>query len=287
MKHPFPTSVLLAGSLGMLALSGFLMLRHVQALRATRESALPLAADLVPLEERANILKQQADLSTAQDGLRSSSAQEKLHVYVLPQGSDLTRTLGLLDAAQTTLRVRGSIASLSPITVGGRHPPSIAGAKSLEAQELSFTLTGTAPGIDTFLSLIDLSGTLTVGDALTGKERDALMTLTESQNYAGIVTVEQFLNTDLLAYARNHQAFEDKVTQALPSESFLSRFHEIVHASRLKDAADTLGGPLGDALGAGTLWPAQFLRADRVTTKELADGSQEAEVTVVAYSRSE
>ncbi len=278
-------------SIGMLALSGVLILQHIQALRATRESALPLAADLVPLEQRVSVLKQQMDLEAVQDQLRSSSNQEKFDVYVLPAGSDLTRTLGLLGGAEAFLKQQGSLSSISSITVGDRQQVPTTqkpdGNGALESQVLSFTLTGKPEGIHTFLSLLDLTGTLTVGDALTPAEREQLFTVTEKQDYAGIVPLEQFFAVDLPDYARNPRVYDDRLTQALSSEEFLSRFHDIVHGSRLQEAVEVLGGPLGDVLTSQKLWPTQFLGVDQVTVKDVEGGLQQAEVKAKAYSRQE
>lgn len=283
MSPRIPVSIgAIAGSTLLLALSVALLHRHVDALKDVREYALPLAAEVAPLERRAALLTQQSELSELETTVQNDSAGEKLRVYVLPQGRDLTRLLGFLESTRTFLERRELLRSMSAIEVAAA--PDLHDSP-LQTQTLRFSAVLKPEGRAQLLSILELSGLLTVGDVLTPEHIATLFGLTERQNYAGIIPVQRFLSADLLSYAQDPRLTDERLAQALPSEEFLTSFKGLLRSAALPQVRDFLTGDLGRSLVAQKLWPVQFMTIERESLKERTDGMVEMELTVKAYSR--
>jgi hypothetical protein len=240
----------LAGSTVLLALSVMLLRDHFQSIKDVSEYGLPLAADIPPLERRSALLTQQTELSALEANLRTASAQEKLHVYVLPESNDVTRILAFLETVRTFLERRKLLTSMEPIAVGDPVLEPIGGSNQqmLESRTLTLTATLQPQGRLKLFSILQMSGLLTVGDALSSTDIKTLFDLTENQNYAGIIPVEQFLSADLQDYAADPTIPEERLKQAMSSEEFLSAFHHLLDNSQLPAIVAFLKGDLGRAL---------------------------------------
>ncbi len=278
-------------ALALFAGSKELISWHLSALADVRDQVLPLAAELPPLEDRLKLLKQQVELSELQATLRSGTAEEKLRAYVLPEGADLSRLVAFFDVLGSTLTERGVLRELSSITAEDPRPYDVPVRSDdgkqdpLQAQRLRFTAQVDSRGYEQLVALLDSSGLITVGDALGEDDLQKLFAITESENYAGIVPVEQFLSADLLEYLRDPTITDQRLTQAFPSEKFIQQFHELLDSSRLASVRTVLGGGLGDALSAQKLWPMPFLIPETLDVRERGDGWMDVEVTVDAITR--
>lgn len=282
MNWRFPISVgALAGGSLFVSLSMFLVHGHFQALKDVREYGLPLAAEIPPLERRATLLTQQGELSTLEAGLRSDSAEENFRVYVLPQGGDVKRLLAFLQSARTFLERRKLVRAMSAIEVGDPEPAE----GNLQTQSIHFTAELRPEGRAQLFSILNLSGMLTVGDVLSPENIKALFSLTESENYAGIVPVERFLSADLLGYVQDSKITDERLSQALASEEFLTSFKGLLQSSELPHVREFLTGDLGRTLVAQKLWPVQFMTVEREALEKLPDGWEKVDLTVKAYSR--
>lgn len=290
MRARLPLSIgAIAGGLLFLSFSVLLVQWHFQVLKDVREYSLPLAAEIPPIERRAELLAQQIELSALEAGLRNGSAEEKLHVYVLPQKNDMQRLLAFLESSRTFLERRKLLLTMSPIDISDPEAAMpenpAAGTPQLLSRTLRFSATLRPEGRAQLLSIFDLSGMLTVGDALSPDDISALFRMTEVYNYAGIIPVEQFLSSDLLDYANNPTIPESRLKQAISSEEFLGAFHAMLDRSRLPRLRDFLKGDLGRALAAQKLWPVQFMTVEKESMEEMPDGWVKMELTVKAYSR--
>lgn len=284
-RVPLTIGALAGGSL-LLSFSVFLVQGHFQALKDVREYALPLAAEIPPMERRSGLLSQQTELSTLEASLRTGSAEEKLHVYVLPQGENLKRLLAFLESSRTFLERRKLLREMSSIDVSEpENAPLASGSQPLQTRTLKFSATMRPEGRAQLFSILALSGLLTVGDVLSPDDVKTLFTLTETQNYAGIVPVEQFLSSDLLNYVNDPTIPEARLKQAMSSEEFLTAFRSLLEHSRLPMVRDFLKGDLGRALVAQKLWPVQFMTMEKESFEELPDGWVKVELTVKAYAR--
>ncbi|MSR86807.1 hypothetical protein EXS70_01390 [Candidatus Peribacteria bacterium] len=281
------TGAFMGGSM-LLALSVMMLQGHFQALKDIREYGLPLAAEIPPLERRNTLLGQQMELSTLEASLRTDSTSEKLHVYVLPEADDLKRPLAFLETASTFLQKRSLLRSMSEIEVG--DPTDVAlpdPLENLQSRTLHFSAVLRPEGRADLLSILKLSGMLTVGDILSPENIKTLFSLTETQNYAGIVPVEQFLSADVLSYAQDPTLYDQRLSQALSSEEFLKSFKSLLQASGLPHVREFLTGDLGRTLVAQKLWPVQFMTVEKESLRDRGDGWVEVDLELKAYSRGE
>lgn len=274
----------ITGGCALLCLSVFLLQGHFVALKDIREYGLPLAAEIPPLEQRASLLSQQMELSTLEASVRTDSTGEKFRTYVLPQGDNVERLLAFVESTRTFLERRQLLQSMSPIELGEPQNATI-GNTTLRARTLHFTAVLRPEGRDQLLSILDLSGILTVGDVLSEEQINTLFRLMEDQNYAGIVPVERFLSADILSYVENPKLVDERLAQAFSSEEFLTSFRALLKSSRLPKVREFLQGDLGRTLVAQKLWPIQFLTVEKESVEELPGGWENVEVTVKAYAR--
>ncbi len=293
-KRVLPSLLAIAIAATLLVFSVMLMMQHVRTLQEARAETLPLAASLPPLERRLQLLKDQVELTQLHAALRTGSPEEKLHAYVLPETDDIARLLAFVDVARGLLEKKELLRSMSAVDVGVREPvsadrlavPETDGpSRPLMTQRLAFDAVVKPEGMQILLNLVDLSGLLTVGDALGDEQVQMLFNLTEAQNPAGIVAVEKFLSADLFAYVRDPRLADKHLTQSFPSEQFLRQFHALLAESQLKDAKDLLGGEWGRALEAQQLWPSQFLTPETVIVEKLSDGWVRVSLALTAWSR--
>ncbi len=290
--HYLRSVAALAGGTAMISASVFVLQAHFQAFKDVNEYALPLAAEIPPLEHRASLLTRQNELSTLEASLRTGSAQEKLNVFVLPEGDDLSRLLAFVESARTFLERKKLLQSMSAIDVTDAVNETGTIVKkedgtpvTLRSRTLRFTATVRPEGRTQLFSILNLSGMLTVGDVLSPENIRTLFRLTESENYAGIVPVERFLSSDLLSYVQDPKLTDERLSQALASEEFLSSFKGLLQSSQLPEVREFLTGDLGRTLVAQKLWPVQFMTVEKESLEEMPEGWEKVEVTVKAYSR--
>lgn len=284
MTHKWLSTVgALTLSTGLLGLSVFLLRGHFQIIKDVREYALPLAADVPPLEQRLQVLKRQVELAELQSSLRSGAAEEKLRTYVLPRGDTVERLMAFMESARTFLERRKLLASMAPIQIG---EPSSEGTGNLDARTIRLSATLKKGGRKQLQELMDVSGLITVGDALSPEDIRKLFQLTEGQNYAGIVPVEKFLSADLLSYVQEPRLHDERLAQAFPSEEFLSGFRHLLQESRLQRVREILQSDLGRVLVQRKLWPVQFLTIDTEEIERTGDDTERVTLTLKTYSRS-
>ncbi len=114
-------------------------------------------------------------------------------------------------------------------------------------------------GLQTAAGAIGLAGSFTVGDLLSKRDVDLLLLLTEQENPAGIVSLEQFLDTDLLAYAKEPRLTEDRLLKSFTAPAFATAVQTATSTDAMRDAKRLLTGSLGSALRENQLWPPVLL----------------------------
>jgi hypothetical protein len=280
---------MIAGAVACLTASFALLAGHVAALRGVRDDAIPLAADVSVLERHADILARQRELLALQSQWEDGSAREVFHAYVLPREPDLRRALAFFDAADGLLARAGQSRSAFKVEAGGAAGATLPGVDGasvvLTRTPLTLTATLTQEGTDRLLTLLGLTGFLSVGDAFTPEQAGRLFTLTEAENYGGIAAVEQFLSGDFLGYVRDPRAAEHSLLAAFPSERFLQSFRSIIDAAPLGTASRLLNGEWGAALARSGAWPSAFLHVDRVSVERVDGTWSRVTVGVSAYGR--
>ncbi|MBI3331590.1 hypothetical protein HYZ99_01375 [Candidatus Peregrinibacteria bacterium] len=280
--HPwrhFSTLGLFAAGSSMLLVAGLLMTAHAFVFYHM-EAALPAAARIPSMEARLAILREQVEVSELYASLQPGSPTEQLHVFVIPEGPKPERLLSYLELIGEHLRRRQSLRSLSAVEIGDKVAEG-----SLFREPVTVTVEVTEQGMRDFLTLIELAGVLTIGDALTQEEQDQLLRKTEEGNPAGVVTLGQFLATDFLAYLREPRTFEDRLHKFFSSEDFQETLQNIKAASLFRHGQELFQTPLGRALEQEKLWPMQFLSTSDASVQEMTDGWHKLSVKLSAYSR--
>ncbi len=232
-----------AGSAGLLT-------AHALTIRTMRDVGFPIAAEVQPLVQRKALLAEQTEIATLQASVRGDAYREIYDVYVLPEKADVTRTVAVLEALLTQLQQQGIVRSIGAIDTWKNDGSSV---------DVSLTVTAAPGGSATILSLLDVSGVLTVSDAFTEVERAALLELSEQENPAIIAAVERFLSGDLLQYAKVSELTESQLFQSVGTERFERDFRALVDTSRLRSFAQTAllldGGNSSAPQEGSSLWP--------------------------------
>jgi hypothetical protein len=274
---------LLLGVVGSLCfgLSIGLVRSGVNDVVTVRQQALPLLAELPTLRNRREILREQLELAELQAALRIGSADELVHAFVLPADDPSQKLQAALDIAANHWQRRGLAGDIANFqAVEG---PTTDG---LRAVTVDFSIAVTEQGAAILQDFLQLSGALTVADALRPDERDALFARVEADSPTGIIALEQFLTTDLLAYAADPLAHEQALRRAMPQPLFQSQLLAISERSALRAARDLLGGEAGEDLRQAKLWPLPFVTPRQVTLRRGgATGWYQAKVQVELYRR--
>jgi hypothetical protein len=265
----------------LLFLSVVLIWMHAVAIRQLKESGLDAAVLLPQMERRLSILNEQVEASQLQESLRSGAPQEQLHMYVLPEKTDLERLLALFDILRDSWQREGVLFTLSPIRIG----ESAAFSDRLQAAPVAFEAEVTQEGRDLLLLMVRLSGVLTISDALTVEERDALITLTEEENPAALTVLEQFLATDLLAYTQESELYERQVLRSITTEAFEARFTDILEHSTLAKAKFLLSGRIGQLLSNHNLWPTQMLGLKQADVQQIGVDRYRVSLGLEVYTK--
>ncbi|MEK7590587.1 MAG: hypothetical protein AAB489_00040 [Patescibacteria group bacterium] len=281
-RIPAKTLLLLLGGAFLLSASAFPLLKHTTAFRSMEE-VLPLAARIPSLQARLAILEEQVEVAEVHAALRTGSTEERIRQLVLPRAVDLDRAIGALEAVRDVARKKGILRSMSGIDVG-RSQSTLAGSLIVTAQPIAFRATLNEEGLATFLQAVDLAGALTIDDLLEPSVREALFLQTETENPVAILSLEQFLSTDLLSFAKDPKPHEERLKKAFSSDG-LSQYEHLLHATRLRSSLPLLRGDLGATLEARGLWPLPFLSAAQVEVREAGDGWMEIQFSLLAYAR--
>lgn len=278
------TALLLGAGTALLSVSGSLLSTHASAVLEVREVSLPLIAEIPALERRVTALRDQVELAELNAATRLGSAEERVHVFVLPESVDYDRLLSIFDILGQELKSERLLTDFTDITLG---EPVASSEPGLEMRPISLRFSAHEEGVQLFLSLVRLSGLLEIGDTLSTDERRLLLAKTEDENPAGVVAVEQFLSADLLRYAKEPKTYEEQLTRAFSSPSFLQSLEDVLQAPLLRDARRLLGGRVGASLEHYDLWPLPMIVLDDARIQAGgAPGWFTLSVTLQVYNRS-
>lgn len=272
---PSVAAILLA--LGLLAFSARLLSLQAQAIRAIADSGVPVLQRLPQAEERRRILSEQLEIAEVEQAMRGGTHDDLVRAFALPADADLDRLLSALDAALTAL----GAADRAPITVEDGEPAE----DGLSARIVRVRATFDAARADDLLALLPLTGTVSVGDALTPAQRALLLSATEKESPESLTAVESFFAADLLRYAREPKPVEEALRRSFADPDFPTLLDLLVRESALADARRLLSGPIGDALADGALWPTRLLTLKRGTMERGAEGAVVLTLDLEAWGR--
>lgn len=277
-----PMTKCLTACFCLIAAAG-IVLSHVRAIRDVGEIGLPAAQRVTALEQRLEVLRQQVEATQAQAALKGDSQEELIRQTVLPSTAELAHVLSLFDLLRDNLAKDGLVRGMSEVTVG--DAVAVPERTNVEASPIAVRFTVSRAGVDAVLLFFELTGFLTVGDALSPSEREQLLVLTERENAAGLPALEEFLRTPLLTYARGSQAARDELAKNFGSDQYVATLERIIQGSRLPRVRYLLGGTFGVALQDAGLWPLRFMTVDRTEITPAEDDAFELSLSLSAYSR--
>ena len=215
---------LLALSAIFLVSSAQLIAAHAKVIGDMRHTALPIASRMPALQERLAVLKSQVQAAKATEAGKSGPLRESLRAYVLPSDG-VKRSVATVSALGDTLRSLGELRSLSSISVGDTEAAdlTLTGA-TLNMRTLDVSMEVTQDGLEDFLHATDLSGLLTVADALSKDQITKLLALTERENPMGVIALQQYFSTDLVEYLRHADLYDRRLLAGFSSGTFASDF---------------------------------------------------------------
>ena len=279
-RHP---AIAMIVGITFLSCSAVLLYEHARMIGEVQSVSVPLVAELPNLERTSALLKEQAELSELEASTRVGSQMERVRTYVLPAKADLDRVIATFELLRETLQSQGTLSRMSDLTFG-EHTER---GDALRTQPLRVEFAVQEEGLRDIAVLLQLTGLMMVGDALTNEEKAILLDRTESENPAGIVALEQFLSTDLLSYAQNPKLSEERLLRSFTSTMFVQSLQDITRTSFLRDITRVLGGTLGSHFDRQQLWPLQMLTVEEATiTPGSAEGWYNLSLKLLVYTRS-
>lgn len=267
---------------GLLTIScAFLLRAHALRVEEMRGIGLPAALAVPGIDKRLEILAEQNEVTELQSALQTGGMKEFVGLYLLPEEDDIDRLLGIFDLLFGELEQKGQLSSVSSITIGTKISSEV---EDVEALPLSFKADFTQEGLSEFLRFIDLSGLLTVSDVLDAQGIDRLLALTEEDNPASVIALEQFLGTDLLRYSEDPALYEGQLSKAFSSPLFAHTLRDVLQSPRARAAKEMLQS-FALSLRSQNLWPVRLLTIEEVTVHQSAADHVRAEVKLRAYVR--
>ncbi len=263
---------LLALSAIFLVSSAQLIAAHAKVIGDMRHTALPIASRMPALQERLAVLKSQVQAAKATEAGKSGPLRESLRAYVLPSDG-VKRSVATVSALGDTLRSLGELRSLSSISVGDTEAAdlTLTGA-TLNMRTLDVSMEVTQDGLEDFLHATDLSGLLTVADALSKDQITKLLALTERENPMGVIALQQYFSTDLVEYLRHADLYDRRLLAGFSSGTFASDFASIVHPAFVDGQALVGKKGISDLFSQQGFWPMPFLEVKKAEVSDLADG---------------
>ena len=252
-----------------LAVAAALVLsRHVTTFAEQKQRALMIGQELPHLRSQVALLKATVATEKAFGMDAAASLEEQAASYVLPLTPDAPRLIALLSA------IVGSFSdalTLESVIVG---QPVVVDAR--ETKPVTLTLRGPLLDAMNVVSLLDLSGRLTVSDLLTSEDRKRLLEDIDARSPASLPAVSAFLSADILSVASQPDAALDRVTRDMPS-AVAADTRATLLASGLTPVFDVLS-PVISSLRKADSWPFPFLITDSI---EYADNRTVVRLTMM------
>lgn len=264
--------------------------RHVATLQHFQGTVLPAALALPDIERRIGVLKQQVEAADLQRALAGGALEERLRAFTVPGELSHERIVGVVDAASAVLEEAGVLQERSAVAIGAPRdavPVQEGAAQTVRLVPVTVRYRMAIDGVPQALLLFDAVGAPTVGDILDVRDALLLLTLSEKENPAAVTGLEQFFDTDLLAYALEPRATVDNLLKSFTSEAFTSALEAALQQERMRQVRGVLSGPFGAKLQEGGLWPPPALFFEKLRRVREQDGSVSAEFTFLTPVRGE
>lgn len=276
------TTLCVLATLVCLMGSGALLYDQARTIGFLRHDAVPLAEKVGQMEGRLQLLSRQVEQAEASTADQDVSPQETVRAFLIPRGAPEVRAVSLLDHLGTALRAQGQLTSLSAITV---TTPSAADLpQGIQARDVHLTAVLHADGWQTLSRILRLSGHVTVRDALTQDDTSRLLAVSEQASPAAAATLTAVFSMNLLAYAADPAAVEDRLLAALGSDA-AGIISAALASPLLQDARALATSPVRAALEQQNLWPLPLVTLRGVQLSDAGGGYVSLALQLRAYGR--
>lgn len=240
-----------------------LVYNHVQVITSTQSSTVPSLASVQQLEQVREVLQQQTELAELQIALESDYIEEQVEAFVLPTELDTDRIVALFDAMQQYFAYHG-------LAAGNETELFI--ERSAIDPSISLVLPMHADAIAIWSQLVELSGIVTVHDALNPEHRTALLRYTEKNTPAALPDIEAFFNLSLLEYGSDADLHIRRLMRSFNDSVFTELLELAITSPHMQGASKLFSGSLGELFAQNSLWPMPFMQLNQLS---LTKGSED------------
>ncbi len=236
---------------------------RLQRLSVMREEAVHTGNRLPELRAHIRLLEARLAADTAYGSDLRASREEQAAAYVLPSSVDGSHVFRVFRDAVTALgRTEVGAPTIDSLSVEPATPEAASAMIVIRGR-------GTSAQFGALYGIVQWSGYLTVQDALDSSA-DAFLETVERAAPLSLPAIEEFLRTDLLAYAADPDAIEARIFRDM-TPSLAAELKTSLLRSGLGSVRLTLT-PVASFLKERRAWPLPFLSLSDLS---FADGVME------------
>lgn len=234
--------------------AAFVLAAHVRSFAEQKQRALAIGVELPVLRSRVALLKASLATEKAYGMDAAASLEEQAALSVLPITPDAPRFIAMLTsvvaAIDTGLSVERVVFGQETVEEGRKRIP------------VTLSLSGPFSAVTRLLSILRLSGKLTVSDLLQSDAEKRFLDDVDARSPASLLAASQFLSSDILSVAAQPEAALDRVTHDMPS-SLAADVRAILLSSGLAPVFDVLS-PIVQSFSDTGNWPLPLFTLDTV-----------------------
>ncbi len=246
-RHTFGVGSFVVG-LVLTALSCGILASHVRLFSQKRDTAVMIGTQLPRLKSTVALLS--ASVTAEQIFARQALAarEEQASVYVFPQTSPGPRVVKTLQELLKALGNMGSL-KLEKLT----FDPKLSDEGSVKKLVGKLVVRGTFQDVARLLTLLGFGGDMMIRDVVKPSDQEQLLQTVEASSPLSLSAVEDFLYLDLIEYASNPDAHEQRMLKDMPIDIGSSVRADFL-SSGLSDVRTTFQG-IAPSLKEQNLWP--------------------------------
>ncbi len=253
----------LLGSVAALLAAGMLLSVHMEYFTALRSQVLPAARQIPELEQRAALLREQIDQADVVGSVHAASLGEQVQAYVLPTDANAGRLARALEAVGDTLQKQNWVHNMR-VEVGGVQDFG----SGMVLRTVEVETAANEQGLQALLDLVDVSGTLSVADALPAALEHDLLQESEHGSPGDILLLQELFHMDLPTYVQNGADAMERLRGNIATPEMSNLLSQLENVSVLAGATRLLQGDTGTALGAKDLWPLPLTTIKHLTQEK-------------------
>lgn len=253
-----------------------LLLRHVEAFGPKRDMAVLIGSALPELRSRVALLNANVEAERLFGMDKFAAREEQASVYILPESPEGARAVTVLQEVAAALSADNSPVGINGITFA-QDSTTVDGHRELAG---AVKITASSADLSRLLTALEFSGDLSVRDALPPEQSRAFLKLVESVSPLTLPSAEEFLFSDLVAYAADPDGAEQRLTRDMqPSDA--ADVRTLLLSAGLADVRTSLAA-VAPRLKQQRLWPMPLLRVDSLESQ----GNNEWILGIAVFGRS-